>query len=202
MPYKDKDKEYIRQQARRKPPKECPCCKGEYRYIQGRSKAQACVECYTKYRSLYSLLQSSKYRANKKGIAFDLDLEWILEQGNTCKKTGVVLSFTNNGIDYASRGPYTASIDKIDPNKGYTKDNCQLVSWWYNVSKQQFTEEQVYQLCKQLVDTHTMNAVQNVSSQGEIDMEIIYLYGQMALNIVGHVVIIAPLSSNYPEWEN
>ena len=190
MPYKDKDKIYLRQQEKRKPPRECPCCGELYRYVQGRTKAQACVECYTKYRSLYSLLQSSKYRANKRGLEYDLDLDWILAQGSTCKKTGVPLSFTNNGVNYASRGPYTASIDKIDPNGGYTKNNCQLVSWWYNVSKQQFTEEQVYQLCKQLVDTHTMIAALNVPKQGVIGMEIIYLCGQMVPNIAGRVATI------------
>jgi hypothetical protein len=44
------------------------------------------------------------------------------------------------------------SIDKIDPAKGYTIDNCQVVSWWYNVTKQRFTDKEVLELCKAVVN--------------------------------------------------
>lgn len=49
----------------------------------------------------------------------------------------------HGGGDYGDRHPYTPTIDKIDPNKGYTKDNCRIVIWWYNLSKSIWNDELV-----------------------------------------------------------
>lgn len=38
----------------------------------------------------------------------------------------------------------TPTIDKIDSGKGYTKDNCRIVCWWFNLTKSIYTDEQVY----------------------------------------------------------
>lgn len=43
------------------------------------------------------------------------------------------------------------SLDKIDPSGGYTKSNVQVVCWWYNASKQQFTDAEVLTLCEAVV---------------------------------------------------
>ena len=46
---------------------------------------------------------------------------------------------------------YYGLDNKINPSLGYTKENCQVVCWWYNVSKQTFTNEEVLWLCKRVV---------------------------------------------------
>ena len=46
--------------------------------------------------------------------------------------------------------------------KGYIKDNCQIVCWWYNVSKQDFKEERIIDLCRAVVNTFDMKAAQDV----------------------------------------
>lgn len=161
MPYKNKE-DYIKayqtrnlKRALSKPVMHCVVCNREYKYKQGRSKSEACEECYTKYRSLYNLIHSAKYRAGKAGLEFDLDIQWAINQPNVCKYTGMELTYTNNGKNYTDRKPQTASIDKIDPTKGYTKDNCQIISWWFNCAKQQFSTKEVIELCAKVVNTCT-----------------------------------------------
>lgn len=135
-------------------PIKCMVC-GEYhtRFATGR-KSAICETCYPRYRVCYSMLSAVKDRANKKNLEVTIDLEWLLQMPTHCPKTGFEFTWRYNGSNIGNRSPYSPSIDKIDPYKGYTKDNCQIVCWWYNVSKQQFTDEQVLELCKSVVNTH------------------------------------------------
>ena len=56
------------------------------------------------------------------------------------------------GKDFSSRTPWSPSIDKIDPKGGYTQKNCRVVAWWYNVAKQTFSDNEVLELCKAVVN--------------------------------------------------
>ncbi len=170
MPYKN-HQDYLDQQERvrtkrlaTKPKYYCPICSNQFFKIKGRTKATSCTDCYSKYRSLYSLLSSAKYRAQEKDLEFNLDITWAIAQPSKCPHTGIELTYTNNGKNYANRVPSTASIDKINPLGGYTKDNCEIVCWWYNCAKQQFTTEQVYNLCKAVVDTSDTLHAQSVEN--------------------------------------
>lgn len=147
----------------RKPigPKQCPVCSEEFYLVKGRTKANSCSTCYTKYRSLYSLLSSAKSRAKKKNLEYDLDIVWALNQPTVCPHTGMPMTYTNNGKTYAERLPTTASIDRVDPTKGYIKNNCQIISWWFNAAKQRFSLSQVVQLCQQVVNTYTTHNAQD-----------------------------------------
>lgn len=61
-------------------------------------------------------------------------------------------SFYKRGVGTKLRSECKAcTIDKIDPTKGYTKDNCLIVCWWYNVTKQRYSDTEVLQLCKQVI---------------------------------------------------
>lgn len=81
---------------------------------------------------------SSRNRAEDKGWAFDLTPEWIqpkLEAG-VCEATGLPLELS--GGDFKGYGhfrPWTPSMDRIDPTKGYTTDNVMVVCWMYNQAK-------------------------------------------------------------------
>lgn len=143
-------------------PKICPICHSEFFLRYGRNKATSCATCYDKYRSLYNLIHAAKHRAKVKNIEFNLDIEWAISQPTVCPKTGFKLTYKDNGKDYRDRSPYAASIDKINPNLGYTKNNCAIVCWWYNVSKQRFTDEEVLKFCTALVENSTKHNVQNV----------------------------------------
>jgi hypothetical protein len=60
-------------------------------------------------------------------LEYDLDPEWLLEKFEigVCEATGLPLVFERS-IKY-SMHPSTPSVDRIDPRRGYTKDNCQVV---------------------------------------------------------------------------
>ena len=93
---------------------------------------------------------------------FNLDLDWLYKRLYFCERTGIEFNIGYNGSNYSDRDLRTPSIDKINPELGYTKDNCQIVCWWYNVSKQRFTDEEVIELCRKVVDFYDTNHVKIV----------------------------------------
>ena len=143
------------------PEVKCPICNKTHHRGSDNRRSKICKECYPKYRYAVNLLHSSLFRAKRYNIEHDLTIEWIMERLTTCPKTGIEFSFSHNGNNYSNRSPYTPSIDKVDPTKGYTKDNCVIVCWWYNVSKQRFTDEEVLELCRRVVDTYTIQTAIN-----------------------------------------
>jgi hypothetical protein len=61
----------------------------------------------------------------------ELDFEWawdhLVKLDFKCEITGIPFTWD-------VRGPTTLSIDRIDPTKGYTKDNVRFVCWWINAA--------------------------------------------------------------------
>ena len=141
----------------------CPVCGTIHNRYGTKRKSDACENCYEKYRQAQTLFYSSEYRAKQKDLSFNLTIEWILSNLVKCPKTNLNFTFSENGSSYSNRSPTTPSIDKINPLLGYTKDNCQIVCWWYNSAKQQFSDEEVLNLCKAVVTTSlNTKPVQNV----------------------------------------
>lgn len=75
---------------------------------------------------IYFILRHAKLRANKKGIPFNLLPEDIILPTH-CPILGVPLS--KNGRRYGY------SLDKIDPNGGYVKENIWVISQLANAMK-------------------------------------------------------------------
>lgn len=135
----------------------CSCCGVGYKVLGGgaKQKLMLCHSCYPTYRTAYSLWHACWSRSKDKQIDFDLDMNEIHQTLVTgvCAKTGHKFEIQAKGRNYKDRSPYTPSIDKIDPSKGYTKDNIQIVCWWYNLAKSTFTDDEVLKLCKAVI-TH------------------------------------------------
>lgn len=151
---------------------ECPICKTIHCRAGTKRVSNVCPTCYPKYRTLYNILASCRWRAAKLGRSFNLTLDWLYQQGDFCKKTGLKFTYIGNGSNFKTRPPTTPSVDKINPDLGYTTDNCQLTAWWYNVSKQTYSEEEVLSLAKCLVSTSETKPVQPVENVEEIGKEI------------------------------
>lgn len=81
---------------------------------------------------------TAKKRAEDKGWDFNLTPEWIqpkLEAGR-CEATGIELELSGGEFKgYGHFRPWTPSLDRIDPTRGYTTDNVQVVCWMYNQAK-------------------------------------------------------------------
>ena len=94
--------------------------KGRYNTIRGKC-TQHCA--------------SAKQRAKKQGLAFNLTSSFLEElwnkQGGKCAITGIEFDLKGTCALTGSG----AAVDKIDPMKGYTQDNVQLLCSWVNTMK-------------------------------------------------------------------
>jgi hypothetical protein len=60
--------------------------------------------------------------------------------------------------DRLRRSPRAPSIDRIDSKKGYTPDNCQLITYIANCAKNQFTVDEFVRMCRAVVALHGKKA--------------------------------------------
>ncbi len=104
-----------------------------------------------------TFLQELKRSAERRDIYFDhsvdTDYLWKLfkKQNCLCALTGLELSFGTHMRDTLNR---TASVDRIDSNKGYTKDNIQFVHKQINMLKTNIDEDTFIQLCILVAEHH------------------------------------------------
>ena len=83
------------------------------------------------------LVYSAKHRAKTKGLEFDLTKDDIVIP-DMCPVLGTAISKRNTKQSRSS-----PSIDRIDPTRGYTKDNIQIISWQANTMKNNATKEEL-----------------------------------------------------------
>jgi hypothetical protein len=90
-----------------------------------------------------------KKHAEARGYSFDITIEFmeelLVKQNFTCKLSGLPIELKYSGIRKACN---TASLDRIDNDKGYTTDNVQWVHKDINWMKQDFKQEYFLELCK------------------------------------------------------
>jgi len=136
----------------------CIDCGAEMRWKRKASARRngRCQSCYHKYRTVYSMWHSAKTRAAQKDREFTLTIDSLYDKiiGSGCDRTG--LPFHLEDTNKKTRcHPLSPSLDRIDPFKGYTEENTQVVCWWYNAAKNQFTDEEVIELCKAVAKRHS-----------------------------------------------
>lgn len=83
------------------------------------------------------LYKSAKARADRKGLAFDLDIEDIIIPTH-CPVLGIEISLSNRGIKDNS-----PSLDRIDSSKGYIKGNVMVMSYLANAMKRTANSDQL-----------------------------------------------------------
>lgn len=99
----------------------CPVCVNEARQRRHKNNYS-----YNRYRGHYNEI---KRRAREKGHQFDLDLNWLrqrLSEAVFCPYLEVRLNQTQD--DCKANPDCNKSVDRINPNKGYTKDNVIICS--------------------------------------------------------------------------
>ena len=99
-------------------------------------------------------LSSIKRRAKRKNIDFDLTLEFILD---LLKQQNYCCALTGDPIILAKKEPRknnnlinTASLDRKDSSKGYTKDNIQWLHKSVNDMKWHYPEKYFKEICKKV----------------------------------------------------
>ena len=91
------------------------------------------------------ILATRRYRAKKAGLPFNLTEEWYYNNCEVCAVTRMPLD------PWGTRGPWTAHIDRKEPSKGYTQDNCQVVCAMYDLAKKNCEHEDVVQMALGLI---------------------------------------------------
>ncbi len=89
-----------------------------------------------------------KKRANKNSLEFDLTEEDIIIP-DFCPILGIPLIKGNGAVTKNS-----PSVDRIDPNKGYTKDNIQIISQLANAMKSNATPEDLLKFAEWVLQTY------------------------------------------------
>lgn len=92
-------------------------------------------------------------RFNRPGFDFDVTVEWIQERIELgfCETTGILFELIERNKKWS---PFSPSVDRIDCTKGYTKDNSRVVCLIFNLSRNQFTDEDVLKMARAMVKKH------------------------------------------------
>lgn len=95
------------------------------------------------------MYSSAKKRSNKLGLPFDLDSKYV---ESICPKLCPVFG---HKIKYGGgeKTKYSASIDRIEPSKGYTKDNVQVISLLANLMKNEASVQELLAFSAWVYDT-------------------------------------------------
>jgi hypothetical protein len=91
------------------------------------------------------LLRLAKRRAKHKGVEFSLNEEDI-NIPECCPVLGIVLDKTRRGERRGFPNPACPTIDRLDPSKGYVRENITVVSWRANALKKDGTVEEFEKL--------------------------------------------------------
>lgn len=138
---------YIKHNCRNNRDKRCPNCKAK--------KIKESRQKYSQETALLKILNMRYYgckqRATEKKLDFDLTKDYLKQlwdkQNGICALSGIAMTFD---ID-SGRTNTNVSVDKINPNLGYTKDNIQLVCMAVNQMKSDLRLEELYMFCEALL---------------------------------------------------
>jgi hypothetical protein len=150
----------------------CKCDCGKYKKVRSselQAKTIRSCGCLRKENGSwnnknYQDISGSYWRSLKSGaisrkIPFEINIKdiWKLfqQQDGLCALSGIKLThkkycYKENGKDIWDNG--TASLDRIDSNKGYVKNNIQWVHRTINYMKRNLSEDEFINLCKKVVN--------------------------------------------------
>lgn len=99
-----------------------------------------------------TMYNAASSRAKKFGFPCTINRQFLEDKilAGTCERSGIVFDLKHAPYK-GGRNPFSPSIDKIDPTKGYTPDNTQVVAWCYNTGKGEMSDAEFIDFCKQVV---------------------------------------------------
>ena len=105
-------------------------------------------------KKLRKILEKIRRRALAKQYEYDLDMDWIVAtlSSEKCSLTGIPFVDHNGGME--AFGP---SIDRIDSQRGYTKDNCQFILTILNFAKGEWNYDVLYKWATEFIEAYEEN---------------------------------------------
>lgn len=96
--------------------------------------------------------------AKLRGIKFDLSASYLdnlyYQQNKKCKMSGIPINISTSVNKKEERDANTASLDRINSNKGYVEGNVQWVHKKINFMKQDLEIEEFINLCKEVSNNY------------------------------------------------
>lgn len=103
-------------------------------------------------------LNSFKGNAKKKEVPFNLTVDYLItlfeKQKGKCYYTGTILEITSgigNNKKTLITSPNQFSLDRLEPKKGYIKENVVWCTYIINTCKNMLTEYEFYEMCKKVL---------------------------------------------------
>lgn len=95
------------------------------------------------------IMAGAKHRAKVANRPFDLTSDWAAARWTgRCELCGIQFHLMLRNDDMRM---FSASIDRIDPKKGYTQDNCRFILFAVNAMRQNGTDADVLRIAGGLV---------------------------------------------------
>ena len=143
----------------------CRCSCGKEKTIKGKylkngdTKSCGCLReisgnknlRFTGYKEIHGkffsrIVRSAKSRKLEFNITIQQVWDLFLKQNRKCSFSGMLLNFQSNTHLYDG----TASLDRIDSNKGYTIDNVQWVHKKVNMMKKEMSDSEFITWCREI----------------------------------------------------
>lgn len=98
-------------------------------------------------------LANYRYHAKVVGVDFKIDSEYLItlwnKQSGKCFYTGKKMTyFQTNGKKKGMIYPTQASLDRLNPEDGYTRGNLAWICWHVNHMKRRSTHHEFIQICR------------------------------------------------------
>lgn len=142
----------------------CGFIKTQNEYYFKICKTESCITCAYKRRSANNnnrlnsrIFEKLKCQAKRRKLEFDLDKEFLYEllkkQNFKCALSGLDLRIANTAAEHEI-GFTNLSLDRIDSNGGYTKNNVQWVHKLINVMKWSLSKEIFIFFCREVANNN------------------------------------------------
>jgi hypothetical protein len=109
------------------------------------------------------------YSANRRELEISITQDHILQllekQENKCALSGLPIEFASTESEHKA-GKTTASVDRIDSDKGYLLENIQMVHKIVNMMKNTLSQEEFLFYCESIARTKALLQENSNESQG------------------------------------
>jgi len=106
---------------------------------------------YRKNKPFEYTVKLLKSRSKKKGYDFDLTADYLKKIAHECDYICPMTGFKMlQGLK--RNNPFSMSIDRINPDKGYTKENVRLVAYCYNLARSNWGDDFTLEMCQRVVE--------------------------------------------------
>ena len=121
----------------------------------GLGRSSACKQCNAIIKKQYqvmnpvmyqtnAMINNARQRAQTKNLQFDIDHDYIRSiVPVVCPIFGIPLEWSGRRGNKSLPLPNSPSLDRIDPTKGYTKDNVWIISYRANTIKSNASHEEL-----------------------------------------------------------